>query len=107
MPHNPITALRGALVSFTDDPFLVDPAKAFQHEPDGLIICRDGLIEAAGPYVSLRSKLPADTPITDYSGCILCPGFIDTHVHYVQSEIIARGARDLCRGGACLCHPAG
>ena len=51
-----LTALRGTLVSFADDPFLVDPAKAFRHEADGLIVCRDGLIEAAGPYTELRSS---------------------------------------------------
>ena len=60
MPDATVTALRGTLVSFTDDPFLVDPARAFQHEPDGLVICRDGMIDAAGPYDSIRSTLPPD-----------------------------------------------
>jgi hypothetical protein len=43
-----VTALRGTLVSFAGDPFLMDPAQALRHESDGLIVCRDGLIEAAG-----------------------------------------------------------
>jgi guanine deaminase len=30
------TALRGTLVSFTADPFVVNPARAFVHETDGL-----------------------------------------------------------------------
>lgn len=90
-----MTALRGTLVSFADDPFLVDPAKAFLHVQDGLIVCRDGIIEALGPYDRLRATLPANAPITDYSRCILCPGFIDTHVHYVQSEIIAAPGKQL------------
>jgi len=51
------TALRGTLVSFTDDPFLVDPAGAFVHETDGLVVCRNGIIEAVGAYDSLRSTL--------------------------------------------------
>ena len=37
--------LRGSLIFCRDDPVLTDPAKAFVHEPDGLVICRDGLIE--------------------------------------------------------------
>jgi guanine deaminase len=78
-----LTALRGTIVSFTGDPFLVDPAKSLVHEPDGLIVCRDGLIEAVGPYGSVRAGLPVDVPVSDYSGCVLTPGFIDTHVHYV------------------------
>ena len=44
--NGPVTALRGTLIYCRDDPFLGDPAKAFVHEPDGLVICRDGLIAA-------------------------------------------------------------
>jgi guanine deaminase len=65
------------------------------HEPDGLIVCRNGMIEAAGPYGSVRASLPAEVPITDYSGCILSAGFIDTHVHYVQTEMIAAPGKQL------------
>jgi len=94
MPDPSVKALRGTIVSFTGDPFLIDPAKALVHEPDGLIVCRDGLIEAIGPYESIRAKLPEGTQVADYSGCILSAGFIDTHVHYVQTEMIAsRGKR--------------
>jgi guanine deaminase len=89
------TALRGKLVSFTGDPFLVDPASAFVHETDGLVVCRDGIIAAVGPYDRLRSTLPKDVPITDYSGCIISAGFIDTHVHYVQTGIIAAPGKQL------------
>jgi cytosine/adenosine deaminase-related metal-dependent hydrolase len=62
---------------------------------DGLVVCRKGRIEAAGSYDTLRSKLPADIPITDYSGCIISPGFIDTHIHYVQTGIIAAPGKQL------------
>jgi guanine deaminase len=92
------TALRGTLVSFTGDPFLVDPASAFVHETDGLVVCRDGIIAAVGPYDRLRSTLPKDVPITDYSGCIISAGFIDTRVHYVQTGIIAAPASSSCNG---------
>jgi guanine deaminase len=33
--------------------------------------------------------MPPETAVTDYSGCLIAPGFIDTHVHYVQTEIVA------------------
>ena len=95
MAHSTITALRGTLVSFDDDPFLVEPKTAFVHESDGLIVCRDGVIEAAGPYDKLRATLAGDVAVTDYSGCIISPGFIDTHTHYVQSEIVAAPGKQL------------
>src|SRR5262249_56263832 len=46
----PVTALRGTIVSFTGDPFLIDTAESYVHEPDGLIVCRNGIIEAVGAY---------------------------------------------------------
>ena len=60
MPDASVTALRGTIVSFTGDALLIDPAKAFVHEPDGLIVCRNGKIEAAGPYDSVRASLPCE-----------------------------------------------
>jgi guanine deaminase len=82
------SALRGTLIFCRDDPVLADPAKAFVHEPDGLVIVRDGMIEAVGPYAALKATLPADAIVADHSGCLITPGFIDTHIHYVQVGIV-------------------
>jgi guanine deaminase len=83
-----VTALRGTLVTCRDDPFLSDPAKAFVTIDDALVVCRGGLVEAAGAASELLPSVPADT-ITDYRGCLIAPGFIDTHVHYVQTGMVA------------------
>src|SRR5262249_61137721 len=83
-----ISAVRGTLIFCRDDPFLTDPDEAFVCEPDGLVICRDGVIQAVGPYAQLKSKLPSQSALADHSGCLIAPGFIDTHVHYVQTGII-------------------
>ena len=106
MPDPSITALRGTIVSFTSDLFLVDPASAVLHEPDGLIVCRNGLIEAVGAYDSLRASLPVGTQVTDYSRCILSAGFIDTHVHYVQTEMIASPGKQLLQWVTDYIYPA-
>jgi len=84
-----VSVLRGTVVTCRDDPFLSDPAKAFAVETDGIVICRDGLIEAVGPAAELRARVPGVVAVTDYSGCLIAPGFIDTHVHYVQTGIVA------------------
>ena len=101
-----VTALRGTLVSFAGDPFLDDPARALRHESDGLIVCRDGLIEAAGAYTEIRSQLPEDARIADYSGCVITPGFIDAHVHYVQTEMIASPGKQLLQWVEDYIYPA-
>src|SRR5436305_2932053 len=84
-----VTALRSTVVTCRDDPFLTDPAKAFAVEADGIVLCRNGLIEAVGPAADLLASIPSNVAVTDYSGCLIAPGFIDTHVHYVQTGIIA------------------
>ena len=83
-----ITALRGTLVSCLDDPFLTDAGKAFTVERDGIVICRNGKIEAVGRAGDLLARVP-QAALADYSGCLIAPGFIDTHVHYVQTGMIA------------------
>jgi guanine deaminase len=83
-----ITALRGTIVTCRDDPFLTDPAKAFAIEADGIVICRGGVIDTAGPASALLGTIPADR-VADYSGCLIAPGFVDTHVHYVQTGMVA------------------
>ena len=83
------SALRGALLYCTGDPFLV--ADALVHEPDGIILCRDGRIVAVGPAGSVL--VPAGAAVADYRGKLIAPGFIDTHTHYVQTGMI--GAQGL------------
>ncbi len=83
-----VTALRGTIVTCRDDPFLTDPAQAFAVEADGLVICRNGLVEAAGPARELLKTVPPHA-VADHSGCLIVPGFVDAHVHYVQTGMVA------------------
>src|SRR3954469_9520166 len=84
-----LLARRGTIVTCRNDPFLTDPAKAFSTESDGIVLCRGGLIEAIGPAGEMMCSLPAGTPVAHYKDCLIAPGFVDTHVHYVQTGIVA------------------
>ncbi|MGE0746379.1 MAG: guanine deaminase [Rhodospirillales bacterium] len=90
-----VSAVRGALAYLRDDPFRADPAHAFVHVPDGLVVCDNGIIRAAGPAAALLPTLPPGARVDDRRGCLVCPGFVDTHVHYVQTGMIASYAGDL------------
>jgi cytosine/adenosine deaminase-related metal-dependent hydrolase len=90
-----ISAVRGGLVYCRDDPFLVASGAALVHEPDGLVICRAGLIDKVGSYSALAASLPDGADIANYSGCLIAPGFIDTHLHYVQTGIIGAQGGEL------------
>ena len=82
-------ALRGAVLSFKEDPFLVSDEAALSYESDGVIRIQDGLIRDIGPASRLLSELEPDEPLRTFSKSIILPGFIDCHVHYPQTQMIA------------------
>ena len=43
----------------------------------------------------MLAHLSTDFPIEDFSGKLICPGFIDTHIHYPQTEMIASYSENL------------
>jgi guanine deaminase len=88
-----LTAYRASLLHFTGDPAFDDKAVAW-HE-DGLLVVADGRVHASGDYDALKTTLPDGTTIHDFRGKLIVPGFIDTHVHYPQTEMIASPASGL------------
>ena len=94
-PSPSLTVLRGGLVYLRDDPFLTDPAAALVHESDSVVICRDGVIEAVGAYDALRGRIPADAEVARYADSLIVPGFVDAHVHYVQTGMIGSAGHQL------------
>jgi len=86
-------AFRGELLDFTDDPR--SGSGAVRHIEDGLLVVRDGLVESIGPATELLAALPPATEVTDCRGKLITPGFIDAHIHYPQTDIIASHGRQL------------
>ena len=93
------TAIRGSLLHFLSapdpDPELVVPENSYEYYEDGLLIIEDGLVEFCGAYPENFEKIDAHTQIIDHSGKLLMPGFVDTHLHYPQTDIIASDGRSL------------
>jgi guanine deaminase len=89
---SPVTAVRGDLVYCTGDPR--EPG-GLVHVPDGVVVARDGVITAVGPARELLPGLPKDAEIAHYPGCLVAPGFIDAHVHYVQTAMIGMHSTQL------------
>ncbi|OFA06182.1 guanine deaminase [Duganella sp. HH101] len=90
---NTLQAYRGSLLHFLADPAFSEQSHVW-HE-DGLLIVADGKVQAAGDYATLHATLPPGAELHDYSGKLLMPGFIDTHVHYPQTDMIASPAEGL------------
>jgi guanine deaminase len=93
-PPRPLAAFRGSVLHFLSDP-ADGGAHAIAHHPDGMLVVRDGRVAECGPADALLAKLPAGLPVTDYGGKLILPGFVDTHCHYAQTDIIASHGEQL------------
>lgn len=83
-----LQAVRGSFLDFIDDPFYVPETESVRYVADGLLILEDGKVKEFGAYDTLRCKY-TDLAITSYAGRLIMPGFIDTHIHFPQTEMIA------------------
>jgi guanine deaminase len=88
-----LQAYRASLLHFHADPAFNEQAHAWFE--DGLLVVADGKIQAAGDYAQLHASLPPGTDVVDYRGKVIMPGFIDTHVHFPQTDMIASPAPGL------------
>lgn len=82
------TAIRGAMLTFKADPFFHDMKDCMVYESDAVIVMENGKITQAGAASQILPTL-GDTPVKQYRDSLIVPGFIDCHVHYPQTEIIA------------------
>ena len=91
--HSGTQVYRASLLHFIHDP--AQHEQAYRWHEDGLLIVADGKIVAADDYHVLKQHLPAEQAIQDHRGKLIMPGFIDTHIHYPQTDIIGSPAEGL------------
>jgi guanine deaminase len=81
-----VIAFRGSILHFLDDPAVSQ--NSYHYFDDGLLVIEDGMVKQLGHTKELIGALKPEQ-ITDYRGRLIIPGFIDTHLHYPQMEMIA------------------
>jgi len=81
-------AIRGQTLAFKADPFEVAPEDAIAFDSNGAVVIADGVIEATGPAHEVLARYP-DITVTTYPGHLIMAGFVDAHIHYPQTGIIA------------------
>ena len=86
--------LLGQTLAFEADPFTVPPDLAAHHERRGGVVMENGLVIDLGLADRLRLAHP-DVPVTDHGEALILPGFVDAHVHYPQTGIIASWGKRL------------
>lgn len=86
------TVLRGRVLSFYRAPQGLDDSESYLYLDDGAVSIEDGKIVAVGDYSTADL---AGAEVIDHRPHLILPGFIDLHVHYVQSHIMAAYAGSL------------
>jgi len=84
-----IKAYRAALLHCLADPREVGIEASHEYFEDGLLVVEDGKVVRNGHAADLLSTLPAGTEVIEYKDALITPGFIDTHIHYPQTGMIA------------------
>lgn len=83
--------LLGQVLSFEGDPFVLGPEAAQVNEA---VVIDHGRIAAVGSAASLRATYPL-AKVTGYGQHLISAGFVDAHVHYPQTAIIASWGKRL------------
>ena len=76
-------------MSFLRAPLGAGDAQSYRYIEDGVVFIKDGRIEAVGPASEMLHRMPSATPTEHYPEALILPGFIDPHIHYPQTQVIA------------------
>lgn len=96
MPDQTPILLRGRLLDFSACPAGPDDTEAYSYEEDGALLIEDGKIAAKGCYQDVVSACAEGSArIVDHRPHLILPGFIDTHIHFPQAQVIASWADQL------------
>ncbi|WP_188150523.1 guanine deaminase [Teredinibacter waterburyi] len=108
-----LAAYRGAILHFLHEPNATAPGvtnpddatstalPAWQYWQDGLLLVENGHIRQLGDASELLPQLAAELAeglaIQHYPHHLILPGFVDTHIHYPQTEMIGAYGEQLLR----------
>ena len=88
------TLIAGQVLRFHADPFAVPPTEAARHDARGAVAVDGGRIAGAGPLDAMRARFPG-AAVADHGDGLILPGFVDAHMHYPQTGIIASWGKRL------------
>lgn len=86
--------LLGQTLGFSGNPLLGDWTDVVRFDSAGGVLIEDARITQTGNGAALRAQHP-DAAITDYGDALISAGFVDAHMHYPQTGIIASWGKQL------------
>ena len=93
-------AYRASILYFIEDPSSTKTiSDAVRYFSDGLLVIKEGKISAVGDYQQLINKLSKENINLkidlSYQNKLIMPGFIDSHIHFPQTEMMGTHADQL------------
>ena len=88
------TLFLGRTLSFHRRPEGAEDVGAFDYHETGAVHVKDGRILATGDAAELRRAAPK-AKVVDHRPHLICAGFIDTHLHFPQVQVLASWGKDL------------
>ncbi|MGX5219162.1 guanine deaminase [Pseudomonas segetis] len=85
---SPAKAYRASILHSLGDPAVVGIEQSYEYFEDGILLVEDGRVVKVGHAADLLDKLKG-IEIVEYHDALITPGFIDTHIHYPQTGMIA------------------
>lgn len=85
-----VSYVRGKILHFIDNPAITaELSQSYQYLEDGVIKISDGKIIALSSWEDIENNIDSKHAITHYQDGLIMPGFIDTHIHFPQLDMIA------------------
>ncbi|QWK77994.1 guanine deaminase [Ochrobactrum sp. BTU1] len=87
--------IRGRVLTFREEPQSLDDAQSYRYIEDGAVLVENGRIARLGDYADVSAEAGHDVQVADHRPHLILPGFIDTHIHYPQTQVVASYAANL------------
>ena len=89
------TLIRARLLSFVSEPQAADDHDSYRYEEDGGLLIEDGAIKAFGAFADVQRQAEDGVAVVDHRPHLVLPGFIDSHAHFPQAQIIGSFGEEL------------
>jgi guanine deaminase len=82
-------AIRGRVLTFVRAPRGASDARSYRYIDDGIVVVKGGRVDQVAPAAELMAQLPPHLPVDHHPDALILPGFIDPHIHFPQTQVIA------------------
>ena len=87
--NHALTAVRGSFLDISavcEQPSQIE--ESLRYHEDGLLLLKKGQIEWFGDWSAGQEKIPPNCPLHHHRDKLIVPGFVDTHLHFAQADIV-------------------